>query len=98
MNYALAASGGVIWFFQFFFYGMGTTFLAEYGYASWTIHMAFIIFFSNLWGLLLGEWKGSKSRTYTVIVIGLIVLVYSTLVIGAANYIKAIEASVEAIL
>jgi hypothetical protein len=44
-------------------YGTGATKMGEYGFASWSIFMASIIIFSNLWGLVLNEWKGVDSKT-----------------------------------
>jgi L-rhamnose-H+ transport protein len=89
LNYLLAASAGVIWYMQFMFYGMGTTKMGRYDFSSWTIHMAFIIVFSNIWGLMLHEWKGAGKRVYRLIALGLIILVLSTLVVGLGNYLKA---------
>src|SRR6201996_1020576 len=62
-NYVLAASAGIIWYFQFFFYSMGETRMGKYSFASWTLHMSSIILFANLWGIVLREWKGTSSRT-----------------------------------
>ena len=87
-NYFLSALGGVIWYGQFFFYGMGTTKLGEkYGFSSWSIHMAFIIIFSNLWGLYFREWQGTSQRTKTLVWIGILTLIASTIVIGLGNYL-----------
>ena len=86
-NYLFAAAAGVIWYMQFMFYGMGTTRMGEYDFSSWTIHMAFIIVFSNLWGLLLREWKGAGRRAYRLIAAGLAILLLSTLVVGWGNYL-----------
>jgi L-rhamnose-H+ transport protein len=90
-NYFFSMLAGVTWYFQFMFYGMGTTKMGEYDFASWSIHMAFIITFSNMWGLILREWQGSSSRTIRMIIVGLIILVLSTFVIGAGNYIQTFE-------
>ncbi|MHC4177280.1 MAG: L-rhamnose/proton symporter RhaT [Planctomycetota bacterium] len=87
-NYILAGMAGVIWYGQFFFYGMGTTQMGrEYGFSSWTIHMAFIIVFSNLWGLHFREWKGVTAWTRMLVWIGIMVLILSTMVIGLGNYL-----------
>jgi L-rhamnose-H+ transport protein len=51
--------------------------------------MAFIIVFSNLWGLLFREWKGSTRRIYALITAGILVLVLSTIVIGGGNYLAS---------
>jgi L-rhamnose-H+ transport protein len=91
LNYALAASGGVIWYLQFFFYGMGTTQMGKYDFASWTIHMAFIIVFSNFWGLAFHEWKGSSRRTFRTIFAGLAILIFSTVIVGAGNYLEKLS-------
>ena len=91
LNYVLSASAGTIWYCQFMFYGMGTTKMSDYDFSSWTIHMAFIIVFSNLWGLLLWEWKGAGRRAYTLISAGLAVLLLSTVIVGMGNYLKTQE-------
>lgn len=84
-NYLFSALAGVTWYLQFMFYGMGTTQMGRYDFASWTLHMAFIIVFSNIWALALREWKGCSKRTTAWIVAGLLVLVVSTVVIGYGN-------------
>ncbi len=87
-NYLLAIAGGVTWYFQFFFYGMGTTFLGEkYEFASWTLHMAFIIIFSTLWGLYFKEWKGVSKKTMRTLWLGLAIIIFSTILIGVGNNI-----------
>jgi L-rhamnose-H+ transport protein len=90
VNYLFSALAGLTWYFQFFFYGMGTTKMGKYDFSSWTIHMAFIIVFSSLWGIGFREWKGSSKRTHWVIFGGLLVLVASTLVVGYGNYVASI--------
>ena len=89
LNYLLSATAGVTWYLQFFFYGMGTTQMGKYDFSSWTIHMAFIIVFSNLWGIQLREWRGVSRRTITWVWIGILVLIASTIVIGLGNHLAA---------
>ncbi len=85
-NYGLALLGGVIWYCQFFFYGMGTTKLGEeYDFSSWTIHMSFIIVFSNMWGIVFREWKGTSGTTRAFVWAGLLTLIGSTALIGYGN-------------
>ncbi len=91
INYFFSALAGIIWYFQFMFYGMGTTKMGEYDFSSWSIHMAFIIVFSNLWGLFFREWKGTSFRTHRIIISGILVLIASTIVIGLGNYIAYLE-------
>ena len=88
-NYLLAASAGVIWYFQFFFYSMGTTKMGKYDFASWTLHMASIIIFANLWGIALKEWQDTSPRTRLLVGCGLALLIGSTVVVGYGSYLKA---------
>ncbi len=86
-NYLWAALGGFTWYLQFFFYGMGVTYLGKkYDFASWSIHMAFIILFSNLWGIYLKEWKGVSRSTNRTLLWGLFVLMFAILMIGLAGH------------
>jgi L-rhamnose-H+ transport protein len=87
-NYMLAALAGVIWYFQFFFYSMGTTRMGKYDFASWTLHMASIIIFATLWGIALREWKGTSLRTRALVSCGLLLLIGSTIVVGYGSYLK----------
>ena len=88
-NYFFSSLAGVIWYLQFMFYGMGSTRMGAYDFASWSIHMAFVITFSNLWGLYFNEWKGSDKRTMNTIITGIIIVIISTLVIGAGSYLNS---------
>jgi L-rhamnose-H+ transport protein len=87
-NYLLAALGGTLWYFQFFFYTMGESQMGRYGFSSWTLHMASIILFSTLWGFALREWAGTSRRTRTLVWSGISFLVGSTVVIGVGNYLS----------
>ncbi len=89
-NYFFSALAGITWYFQFMFYGMGTTKMGAYDFSSWTLHMAFIIVFSNMWGLKFHEWKGCSKKTIKTIFFGILIVLFSTLVIGAGNYLAAI--------
>jgi len=89
-NYFFAALAGTIWYLQFMFYGMGTTKMGKYDFSSWTLHMAFIIVFSNMWGIVLNEWKGSSKKTMTVISLGIAVILFSTVLIGAGSYLVSL--------
>jgi len=88
INYAFSVLAGITWYFQFMFYGMGATQMGEYDFASWSIHFAFVIFFSNMWGLLTNEWQGVSSRTIRLVYGGLLILVVSACVIGYGNYLS----------
>jgi L-rhamnose-H+ transport protein len=89
-NYIFAAMAGVIWYFQFFFYSMGQTKMGKYDFSSWTLHMASIIIFATLWGLVLKEWHGTSRRTKLLVTCGLLLLVGSTVIVGYGNYVHAV--------
>lgn len=90
-NYFFSAVAGTTWYLQFFFYSMGTTQMGKYDFASWTLHMATIIIFSNMWGLILHEWKGTSRRTHNLILLGIIVLIASTVIVGGGTWLKTAE-------
>ena len=84
-NCFLSTLSGMMWYGQFFFYGMGITKMGKYDFASWSLHMAFIIIFSNLWGVYLHEWRLVDRRTRIVLWAGIITLIASTAFIGYGN-------------
>ena len=83
-----SALAGVTWYLQFFFYTMGETQMGQYGFASWTLHMASIIIFSTMWGFIFKEWKGASPKARTLIITGIATLVLSTIIIGVGTWIK----------
>lgn len=85
-NYFLALISGLMWYGQFFFYGMGSTKMGKYDFASWSIHMASIIIFSNLWGVWLKEWALVNSKTRTFLWVGIVLLIISVIFIGLGNH------------
>jgi L-rhamnose-H+ transport protein len=81
-NILFSAIGGTLWYMQFFFMGMGESKLPIAMVAfAWSILMAMNITFSNIWGIILKEWKGAGRKTIAVLVAGLVILVLSTFVI-----------------
>ncbi len=90
-NYLLSALAGTIWYLQFMFYGMGNTQMGRYDFSSWTLHMASIMIFGTLWGFALGEWKGSSRRTVGLVVLGLLILVTATVIVGYGNFLAVGE-------
>jgi L-rhamnose-H+ transport protein len=79
-NLLFCALAGLLWYCQFFALGMGKSFLEPGSIMmafSWCILMALNVTFSNVWGILLKEWKGVSKTTVMVLVAGLVVLVFS---------------------
>lgn len=80
-NLSFCALAGLLWYSQFFGLSLGKGFLAGVPVLltfSWCILMALNVIFSNLWGVILKEWKGTTMLTRTVLVTGLIILIVST--------------------
>ena len=80
-NLLFCALAGALWYSQFFGLSLGKGFLASSPVLltfSWCILMSLNVTFSNVWGILLKEWKGCSARTVTVLVIGLLILILSS--------------------
>ncbi len=86
-NFLLSILAGVMWYCQYFFYGMGATKMGKYDFASWTLHLATIIIFSNLWGIYLKEWENINRKTKFYLWTGIILLIISVITIGVGNKI-----------
>lgn len=79
-NLLFCALAGGLWYSQFFGLEMGKSFLTGSPILtafSWSILMSLNVLFSNLWGILLKEWKGCSPRTLTTLAAGLILLLFS---------------------
>ena len=84
-NLLFCLLAGALWYSQFFGLSLGKGFLAESPVLTtfaFCILMALNVTFSNLWGIILKEWKGCSKRTVTVLVIGLVVLIISSFLPG----------------
>ena len=80
-NLLFCALAGALWYSQFFGLSLGKGFLSGSATLlafSWCILMALNVTFSNVWGIILKEWKGCSTKTILVLVLGLVVLVFST--------------------
>ncbi len=88
-NYVFSAMAGIVGYAEFYFFGMGESQMGKFSvFASWPIHMAFIIVFSNLWGIVFQEWKGTSLRTRILLAIGLVALAGSTLISSYGSWLK----------
>ena len=47
---------------------------------SFCILMALNVVFSNVWGIILKEWKGCSRATVAVLVVGIVILIFSSFV------------------
>lgn len=79
-NLLFCALAGALWYSQFFGFGVGTSFLEPGSVMmafSWCILMALNVIFSNVWGILLKEWRGVSNKTIAILVLGLTILILS---------------------
>lgn len=80
-NLIFCAIAGALWYSQFFGLSLGKGFLTESATLltfSWCILMSLNVTFSNVWGIILKEWKGCSRKTIIVLIIGLVVLIISS--------------------
>lgn len=87
-NVLFCALAGVLWYSQFFGLEMGKSFLTDSPVLlafSWSILMSLNVVFSNVWGIILKEWKNVGKKTITVLIIGLIVLISSIIVVAMSQ-------------
>ncbi len=79
-NLIFCALAGLLWYSQFFGLSLGKGFLAGSAVLlafSWSILMSLNVTFSNVWGIILKEWKGCSKKTIVVLIGGLVILVIS---------------------
>ena len=72
---------GALWYSQFFGLSLGKGFLTESATLttlSFCILMALNVVFSNVWGIILKEWKGCSSKTIAVLIVGIVILIISS--------------------
>lgn len=79
-NLLFCCLAGLLWYSQFFGLSLGKGFLAGSTVLltfSWCILMSLNVTFSNVWGIILKEWKGCSKKTIAVLLCGLAVLIFS---------------------
>ncbi len=79
-NLLFCLLAGALWYSQFFGLALGKGFLTESPTLmtlSFCILMALNVVFSNVWGIILKEWKGCSPKTIAVLICGIVVLVVS---------------------
>ena len=80
-NLLFCGPAGLLWYSQFFGLSLGKGFLTESPVLitfSWCILMSLNVVFSNVWGIILKEWKGVSKKTIYVLLAGIVVLIVST--------------------
>ena len=80
-NLFFCALAGALWYSQFFGLSLGKGFLTSsetLTTLSFCILMALNVVFSNVWGIILKEWKGCSKTTIAVLLVGIVVLIISS--------------------
>lgn len=80
-NLLFCALAGALWYSQFFGLSLGKGFLANSPTLltlSFCILMALNVVFSNVWGIILKEWRGCSPKTIAVLIVGIVVLIISS--------------------
>lgn len=84
----VALLAGVLWYSQFFGLETGKSFLGGSPVLlafSWSILMSLNVVFSNVWGIILKEWRGCGKKAAAVLVAGLLLLIASVIVVAMAQ-------------
>ncbi|HHT34571.1 MAG TPA: L-rhamnose/proton symporter RhaT [Bacteroidales bacterium] len=82
-NLLFCALAGLLWYSQFFGLGMGQSFFEANSVMmafSWSILMSLNVVFSNVWGIILKEWKGAGNKAVTFLAIGMAILIFSLII------------------
>jgi L-rhamnose-H+ transport protein len=86
-NFVFAGLAGAIWCSQFICFKTGEPAMGPTAYVGWAVLMACAILFSTLLGIFLGEWKGTGTRTRSLLAFGLVLLLLSSVVAGYSGYL-----------
>jgi len=82
-NAALAATGGIMWYFQFFFYAWGQANIPDrLSYVNWMLHMSGYVLFGGIVGVALGEWADVSSRSIRLLWVGIAVIILAANLVG----------------
>jgi L-rhamnose-H+ transport protein len=81
-NLIFAAIAGAVWCSQFICFKTGEPKMGNTSYIGWAVLMASQIFFSQLLGIALGEWRGTGKTTRRLLTTGLLLLIASAVIAG----------------
>jgi len=82
-NGLLAATGGIMWYLQFFFYAWGAANVpAHLAYVNWMLHMSMYVLCGGLVGLALGEWTGVGNKPVRLLWAGILIIIAAANLVG----------------
>lgn len=91
VNFFMASLTGLLWYGQFFIYGLGQVRMGEYKFTSWAIINAMIVLFSAVVGLMMREWKGCRLRTWATLSAAFVALLAAVGLMTYGNYLGSMS-------
>jgi len=92
-NYALALLTGLLWYLQFFFYGLGHVRMGSFKFSSWAIHMIILILLSYGFGVAIGEWRACRPATKRIVFSAITLLLGAVGLISYGNHLASLSGS-----
>ena len=59
--------------------------MGRFAFSSWAVHMILLVMISTIAGLLLREWKGTRTRTRLLLMVALTILAIAVLILTYGN-------------
>jgi L-rhamnose-H+ transport protein len=87
-NFFFAGLAGAIWCAQMICLKRGEPIMGPMAYVGWQVMFSGAILFSTIFGIVLGEWRSTSSRTRLFLAFGLVCLVASSVITGYSGYLK----------
>ena len=82
-NASMAAAGGIMWYFQFFFYAWGEANISvRLSYANWMLHMSGYVLFGGIVGRAMGEWAGAACCPIRLLWAGMLIIIAAANLVG----------------
>lgn len=92
-NYGLSLLTGLLWYLQFFFYGLGHVRMGRFEFSSWAIHMIILILLSCGFGVAIGEWRSARPATKALVLASITLLLGAVGLISYGNTLAAAPAA-----
>ena len=85
-NWLFAALAGIIWAMSATMMKVGEPLMGDMRYISFAVVMSSTVFFSTLFGIFSGEWRGTSTRTKIFLAVGILILLaaFSVISMGKA--------------
>jgi L-rhamnose-H+ transport protein len=92
-NYGLSLLTGLLWYLQFFFYGLGHVRMGRFEFSSWAIHMIILILLSCGFGVAIGEWRAARPATKALVMASIALLLGAVGLISYGNTLATAAAA-----